>query len=82
MKYTFSKGKKRLNIFFFLSDIPMKHFKIDKSKLGTPGVREAKTLTEKGKKKCNKCSKELQNSQRPDLCAGCEAEKNVPKKKD
>ena len=60
----------------------MKHFKIDKSKLGTPGVREAKTLTEKGKKKCKKCSKELQISQRPDLCAGCEAEKNVPEKKD
>ena len=60
----------------------MRHFEIDNSKMGNPGVREAKTLTEKGKKKCKKCFKELQNSQRPDLCPGCEAKKNFPKKKD
>ena len=60
----------------------MRHFEIDKSKMGTPGVREAKTLTEKGKKKCKKCFKELQNSQRPDLCPGCEEKKNVQKKKE
>ena len=49
--------------------------------MSTAGVREAKTLTESGKKKCKQCGKELQNSQRPELCARCEAEKNVQSKK-
>ena len=64
-----------------LSEIKMRSFKVDKSKMGTPGVREAKTLTERGKKRCKKCGKELQNSQRPDLCTRCEAEKNVQRRK-
>ena len=59
----------------------MRSFKVDKTKMGTPGVREAKTLTESGKKRCKKCAKELQTSQRPELCARCEAETNVQSKK-
>ena len=59
----------------------MRSFKVDKSKMGTPGVCEAKTLTDRGKKRCKKCGKELQNSQRPELCTGCEADKNNQRRK-
>ena len=65
-----------------LSEIKMRSFKADKSKMGTPGVREAQTLTKNGKKKCKKCGKELQNSQRPDVCARCEEDKKEQTKKD